>query len=144
MMESERRRPFDRRDGRDGISGARLTILRLADHRLIPPLRASGAAASPGALCGKCLLPCTSRGRRRGRRRPSFEWIHVGVKFEELDVRDRGWIDERGRRVDGKRTFGGLKAYLRATDHTSSNIISRDSTCAGALQREKKNLTSQR
>jgi hypothetical protein len=49
MMESERRRPFDRRDGRDGISGARLTILRLADHRLIPPLRASGAAASPGA-----------------------------------------------------------------------------------------------
>jgi hypothetical protein len=28
--------------------------------------------------------------------------------------------------VEGKRTFGGLKAYLRATDHTSSNIISRD------------------
>jgi hypothetical protein len=27
---------------------------------------------------------------------------------------------------EGKRTFGGLKAYLRATDHTSSNIISRD------------------
>jgi hypothetical protein len=26
-----------------------------------------------------------------------------------------------------KRIFGGLKAYLRATDHTSSNIISRDS-----------------
>jgi NADH:ubiquinone oxidoreductase subunit 5 (subunit L)/multisubunit Na+/H+ antiporter MnhA subunit len=25
-----------------------------------------------------------------------------------------------------KRIFGGLKAYLRATDHTSSNIISRD------------------
>jgi hypothetical protein len=25
-----------------------------------------------------------------------------------------------------KRTFGGLKAYLRVTDHTSSNIISRD------------------
>jgi hypothetical protein len=25
-----------------------------------------------------------------------------------------------------KRTFGGLKTYLRATDHTSSNIISRD------------------
>jgi hypothetical protein len=25
-----------------------------------------------------------------------------------------------------KRIFDGLKAYLRATDHTSSNIISRD------------------
>jgi hypothetical protein len=25
-----------------------------------------------------------------------------------------------------KRTFGGLKAYLRATNHTCSNIISRD------------------
>jgi hypothetical protein len=25
-----------------------------------------------------------------------------------------------------KHIFGGLKAYLRATDHTSSNIISRD------------------
>jgi hypothetical protein len=31
-----------------------------------------------------------------------------------------------GRRVERKRTFGGLKAYLRATDHTSNNIISRD------------------
>jgi hypothetical protein len=28
--------------------------------------------------------------------------------------------------VEGKRTFGGLKAYLRATNHTSSNIISRN------------------
>jgi hypothetical protein len=26
----------------------------------------------------------------------------------------------------GKRTLGELKAYLRATDHTFSNIISRD------------------
>jgi hypothetical protein len=25
-----------------------------------------------------------------------------------------------------KRILGGLKTYLRATDHTSSNIISRD------------------
>jgi hypothetical protein len=25
-----------------------------------------------------------------------------------------------------KRILGGLKAYLRATDHTSSNIISRE------------------
>jgi hypothetical protein len=25
-----------------------------------------------------------------------------------------------------KRILGGLKAYLRATDHTSTNIISRD------------------
>jgi hypothetical protein len=28
--------------------------------------------------------------------------------------------------VAKKTYFGGLKAYLRATDHTSSNIISRD------------------
>jgi hypothetical protein len=28
--------------------------------------------------------------------------------------------------LDGRRIFDGLKAYLRATDHTSSNIISRD------------------
>jgi hypothetical protein len=32
------------------------------------------------------------------------------------------WVIFFGR----KYTFGGLKAYLRATDHTSSNIISRD------------------
>jgi hypothetical protein len=30
------------------------------------------------------------------------------------------------KRLDGKRILGGLKAHLRATDHTSSNIISRD------------------
>jgi hypothetical protein len=28
--------------------------------------------------------------------------------------------------VGRKRIFGGLKAYLQAMDHTSSNIISRD------------------
>jgi hypothetical protein len=33
--------------------------------------------------------------------------------------------------VGGKRIFGGLKAYLRATDHTSSNIISRVSGVGG-------------
>jgi hypothetical protein len=41
-------------------------------------------------------------------------------------------FDGRGRKENvsgiagGKRIFGGLKAYLRATDHTSSNIISRE------------------
>jgi hypothetical protein len=29
-------------------------------------------------------------------------------------------------KVDRKGTFSGLKAYLRATDHICSNIISRD------------------
>jgi hypothetical protein len=29
-------------------------------------------------------------------------------------------------KVRRKRISGGLKAYLRATDHTSSNIISRE------------------
>jgi mevalonate pyrophosphate decarboxylase len=33
--------------------------------------------------------------------------------------------------VGGKRIFGGLKAYLRATDHTSSNIIIRVSGVGG-------------
>jgi hypothetical protein len=32
----------------------------------------------------------------------------------------------RQKKFGWKRIFGGLKAYLRATDHTSSNIISRD------------------
>jgi hypothetical protein len=31
-----------------------------------------------------------------------------------------------GNFIGRKRIFGGLKAYLRAADHTSSNIISRD------------------
>jgi hypothetical protein len=34
-----------------------------------------------------------------------------------------------------KRILGGLKAYLRATDHTSSNIISRE-TCVRAHLRD--------
>jgi hypothetical protein len=37
------------------------------------------------------------------------------------------WVAYVGKFIfERKRILGGLKAYLRATDHTSSNIISRD------------------
>jgi hypothetical protein len=42
---------------------------------------------------------------------------HIYQLYRRIICRDR----------DMKAYFGGLKLYLRATDHTSSNIISRDS-----------------
>jgi hypothetical protein len=37
------------------------------------------------------------------------------------------WYEENVSASQEKKAYlGGLKAYLRATDHTSSNIISRD------------------
>jgi hypothetical protein len=36
------------------------------------------------------------------------------------------WKGKTGKKNQTKTYFGGLKAYLRATDHTSSNIIRRE------------------
>jgi hypothetical protein len=110
-----------------------------------------GGDPSPSTAC-RCLTPCRQLGfptltscstwssvltaHRTG---PSSV-IQSGYKLDDLDVGNGG-----GRRLSlrrdllryrkrfgyfelqrRKRILGGLKAYLRATDHTSSNIISRD------------------
>jgi hypothetical protein len=55
---------------------------------------------------------------------PSCTQIRSEAGLVTTSIKDVicGKVDGGG----GKRTFGELKAYLRATDHTSSNIISRD------------------
>jgi hypothetical protein len=68
-------------------------------------------------------------------------WVRIGLwdvyacshAVREGRCQQRTWKKNRrvgqtgvGRKAERKHTFGGLKAYLRATDHTSSNIISRD------------------
>jgi hypothetical protein len=50
-------------------------------------------------------------------------------KMPAADVKKRNRRVGRtgaGQRVERKHIFGGLKSYLRAMDHTSGNIISRD------------------
>jgi hypothetical protein len=77
--------------------------------------------ARPGCLRASWWPTSDDRGRKSTNERTNQRTSPIPILLVEKTFRSI---------VGGKRTFGGLKAYLRATDHTSSNIISRDISSA--------------
>jgi hypothetical protein len=81
---------------------------------LFPP-HASVFLPSFGQFCSG--EDAFERGGRKTNEPVSWYFMYYEIWWE-------GKIRKKNIRL--KRIFGGLKAYLRATDHTSSNIISRE------------------
>jgi hypothetical protein len=114
---------------------SRLHIHAIAPATVIPAVKASSSAAC-GRTTARQHRACIHWGTDRGRRQGYFfsnHYYFLGCKlrfdvflffltvFSDLPVVLVGNFVFRRKRI-----LGGLKAYLRATDHTSSNIISRD------------------
>jgi hypothetical protein len=109
--------PCQRYGGGDGGISARLRRVAEAGPG---GRRIQGATSLVLVRSGISPLFCFCRGyglKKRTTKRYDGKSMQYVIRWE-------GKIGKKN--IGRKRILGGLKAYLRATDHTSSNIISRD------------------